>query len=251
MEPVTPEDGGPLDVSQVVAHYGNTQVLNEVSFSVNRAEAFGLVGLNGAGKTTLIRSILSLRPSKGTIRIFGKSSDRPDARHQLVYLPEKFQPSSHLTGWEYLSISLAYFGQRLDRSRAQTLAAGVDLDPSALGRRIRTYSKGMGQKLGLASTLLIDTPLMILDEPMSGLDPRARVLLKDRLKECRSWGRSIFFSSHILSDIEELCDRIAVIHEGRIIFVGTPQAFMSNHPAPTLERSFLAALTAAEPNAAH
>jgi ABC-2 type transport system ATP-binding protein len=187
-----------------------------------------------------------LRRAEGDIRIFGVRNESPEARRHLVYLPEKFQPSSQLTGWEYLSILLSYFKQPLDKARARTIAAGVDLDPDVLGRRIRTYSKGMGQKLGLAGTLLVETPLMILDEPMSGLDPRARALLKDRLKACRAAGRSVFFSSHILADIEEICDRIGILHGGKIVFLGTPEDFIARHPAPTLERAFLAALEETE-----
>jgi len=141
---------------------------------------------------------------------------------------------------------LEYYGQRLDKGRAEAIAAKLDLDPAALGRKVRTYSKGMGQKLGLAGTFLVDVPLMILDEPMSGLDPRARVLLKDLLMEVRNAGRTIFFSSHILSDIEEICDRIGVIHDGRMVFLGTPSGFVAAHGGASLERSFLAALEQTE-----
>jgi ABC-2 type transport system ATP-binding protein len=104
----------------------------------------------------------------------------------------------------------------------------------------------MGQKLGLTGTVLVDAPLMILDEPMSGLDPRARVRLKDQLLEARKAGRCIFFSSHILSDIEEICDRIGILHGNRIIFLGTPAEFMTRFAAPTLERAFLAAAEQAD-----
>jgi ABC-2 type transport system ATP-binding protein len=230
----------------VSTSYARKEVLKDVSFSVRPSEAFGLIGLNGVGKTTLIRSVLGLRPAAGKITFYGEPNIDPRARRHLIYLPEKFLPSSQLDGFEYLSLLLAYFQQRLDHARARTVVRGLDLDPAVLSQRIRTYSKGMGQKLGLAGTLLVDTPLMILDEPMSGLDPRARALLKDRLLEHRAAGRSIFFSSHILSDIEEICDRIGVLHGGRIIFLGTPKAFLARHPAPTLERAFLAALEETE-----
>ncbi len=232
----------PLSVGNVSTSYGAKQVLNEVTFDVGPGEAFGLIGLNGAGKTTLIRSILGLRAASGTLQLFGEVSGQPSARRNLVYLPEKFQPSSQLTGWEYLAIMLAYFAQKLDRARAKKIASDLDLDPAAIDRRIRTYSKGMSQKLGLVGTFLVETPLMILDEPMSGLDPRARAFLKDRLKESRATGRAIFFSSHILSDIEEICDRIGILHGGRIVFLGTPQELMTQSAAPSLERAFLSAI---------
>lgn len=242
MDTITADAGLPLDIANVSTGYGKKRVLDGVSLTVAPGEVFGLVGLNGAGKTTLIRSVLALRSAEGSIRIFGVENKVAASRSKLVYLPEKFQPWSQLTGWEYLSVLLGYFGQSVDKNRARAIASGVDLDPDVLGRRVRTYSKGMGQKLGLAGTLLVDTPLMILDEPMSGLDPRARALLKDRLKEHRGAGRAIFFSSHILADIEEICDRIGVLHGGKIIFLGTPQAFLARHPAATLERAFLSAL---------
>ncbi len=238
--------GLPLTITNVTAAYGKKQVLNGVSFDVRRAEVFGLVGLNGAGKTTLIRSILDLRSTVGDIAIFGEPHSAARSRRNLIYLPERFHPSMQLKGFEYLSIVLAYFDQKLDKAAATTIAIKLDLDPEALARKVRTYSKGMGQKLGLAATFLVQAPLMILDEPMSGLDPRARVLLKDRLMEARNAGRAIFFSSHILSDIEEICDRIGVLHGGHIIFLGTPRNFMSKYGAATLERAFLAALEETE-----
>ena len=228
----------PLDVVGVSTAYGKKQVLEDVSLRLNGGEAFGLVGLNGAGKTTLLRSILALRQAAGTITFFGEPNHLAASRRNIVYLPEKFQPSPQLYGWEYLSIHLDYFDRSVDRERARQLAAGLDLDPGALDRKVKTYSKGMGQKLGLIGTLLVGAPLMLLDEPMSGLDPRARVLLKDRLKEAKAGGRTIFFSSHILADIEEICDRIGILHGGRIIFLGDPREFVGRYGGVSLERAF-------------
>jgi ABC-2 type transport system ATP-binding protein len=246
MEVESMPETSPLEVNDLSAAYGKKQILSGISFELRPGEVFGLVGLNGVGKTTLIRSILSLRKATGQTRIFGRQNDAAGARRKLIYLPEKFQPSPQLKGMEHLSILLDYFGQSLDRAKARIIAEGLDLDPSALERKVRTYSKGMGQKLGLVGSFLVDAPLMILDEPMSGLDPRSRVMLKDRLTEARSAGRTIFFSSHILSDIEEICDRICIIHGGRTIFLGTPGEFMAAHADVSLERAFLAALSATE-----
>jgi ABC-2 type transport system ATP-binding protein len=237
-----PADSCPLDIKGVSTAYGKKQVLRDISFSMRPGEVFGLVGLNGAGKTTLIRSILNLRRPTGAIALFGESNLEARARRHLIYLPERFHPPMQLKGFEYLSILLEYFGQSLDRDAAMVMAEKLDLDPGALARQVRTYSKGMGQKLGLVGSFLVDAPLMILDEPMSGLDPRARVFLKDQLMAARNAGRSIFFSSHILSDIEEICGRIGVLHDGRIVFLGTPQAFVAQTNAPTLERAFLAVI---------
>ncbi len=236
----------PLAVEGVSTSYGKRQILNQVSFSLVAGECFGLIGLNGIGKTTLIRSILALRSAAGKITFFGEPNAVAKSRRHLVYLPEKFQPSPQLYGWEYLSIHLDYFGQSVDKDKARDMARGLDLDPVALDRKVKTYSKGMGQKLGLVGTLLVDAPLLILDEPMSGLDPRARVMLKDRLMEARNAGRTIFFSSHILADIEEICDRIGILHAGKIIYLGKANEFMSTMQASSLERAFLAALEAEE-----
>lgn len=236
----------PLLVSDVTTSYGKRKILEDVSFSLAPGECFGLIGLNGIGKTTLIRSILALREATGTISFFGEPNTVGRSRRHLVYLPEKFQPSPQLYGWEYLNIHLAYFGQSVDKPAARVMAEGLDLDPSALDRKIKTYSKGMGQKLGLTGTLLVDAPLMVLDEPMSGLDPRARVMLKDRLMEARTAGRTIFFSSHILADIEEICDRIGILHAGKLIYLGRADDFVAITQSQSLERAFLAALEAEE-----
>ncbi|MGE0282889.1 MAG: ABC transporter ATP-binding protein [Rhodospirillaceae bacterium] len=236
----------PLEVQGVSTAYGKKRVLNDVSFSLRPAEVFGLVGMNGAGKTTLIRSMLNLRNCTGRISFFGEPHTDARARRHLIYLPERFSPSSQLRGFEHLAITLEYFKQALDRDLARRMARALDLDPRALDQTVRTYSKGMAQKLGLVGAFMVDARLMILDEPMSGLDPRARVCLKDQLLEARNMGRCIFFSSHILSDIEEICDRIAVLHESRIIFVGTPTDFVARFAAPTLERAFLKALDESE-----
>jgi ABC-2 type transport system ATP-binding protein len=236
----------PLYVAGVSAAYDKKTVLTDISFALVPGEIFGLVGLNGAGKTTLIRSILNLRTGPGQISFFGEPNAASKSRRHLIYLPERFHPPVQLKGYEYLSIVLEYFGQSLDKARAQTIAGSLDLDPAALARKVKTYSKGMGQKLGLVGAFLVDVPLMILDEPMSGLDPRARVMLKDDLMDVRRAGRTIFFSSHILSDIEEICDRIGIIHGGRLVFLGTPAEFVAKHGGATLERSFLAAIEESE-----
>ncbi len=240
------EPGSPLSVSGVAASYGKVQVLNDISFDLVSGEAFGLIGLNGAGKTTLIRSILALGQSIGDVTFFGKPNHAAAARRSMIYLPEKFMPAPQLTGWEHLSLMLSYFRQKVDRAKAAEIAAGLGFDTNALTRRVRTYSKGMGQKIGLIGVLLAEVPLMVLDEPMSGLDPRSRVLLKDRLLDAKAAGRTIFFSSHILADIEEICDRIGIIHGSRLIFLGTPAEFVTRYDSPNLERAFLTALERSE-----
>jgi ABC-2 type transport system ATP-binding protein len=243
---ITAASALPLEAIGLSAAYGKKTVLTDISLALQLGEIFGLVGLNGAGKTTLMRAILNLRTGPGQITFFGEPHTSSKSRRHLIYLPERFHPPVQLKGYEYLSIVLEYFGQRLDKALAQATAEDLDLDPAALERKVRSYSKGMGQKLGLVGAFLVDVPLMILDEPMSGLDPRARVMLKDKLVAYRRSGRTIFFSSHILSDIEEICDRIGVIHGGRRVFLGTPSEFISRHGGSTLERAFLAAIDESE-----
>lgn len=229
----------PLEVRGLSAGYGKRTVISGVDFTLTQGEVFGLIGLNGVGKTTFIKSILGLGEAQGHVSFFGQPIGPPHARAKLAYLPEKFQPSALLKGWEFLALTLSYFRLPLDRDAAQALCTGLDLDAHVLNRNVRTYSKGMGQKLGLVATLLTGLPLLILDEPMSGLDPKARIMLKDRLLEYRGAGRTVFFSSHILADIEEICGRIGIIHGGSLVFMGTPAELIARHGASTLERAFL------------
>ncbi|MBF0354031.1 MAG: ABC transporter ATP-binding protein [Alphaproteobacteria bacterium] len=238
--------GKPIEIKDASAGYGGPNVFEHLSLSIEAGEIFGLIGLNGVGKTTLIKALLGLGEASGSFTFFGEDASLPKSRRHLAYLPEKFMPSHLLSGWEFLEITLDYYGLKLDQDRARALALGLALDPEALAKRGRQLSKGMGQKLGLMATLLTGLPLLILDEPMSGLDPRSRILLKDRLVEYRARGGTVFFSSHILADIEEICGRIGILHAGRLIYVGTPDAFIAKTGAASLERAFLAAITEAE-----
>ncbi len=237
----------PLRVSGVNKAFLDKKVLQDVSLSLEHGEVFGLIGLNGIGKTTLIKTILDLIVAdSGEICLYGVSTLDEAARKNIVYLPEKFQPSRYLKGREYLSLSVSYYGKSYDHARAVIEAEALALDPAALDKRIGAYSKGMGQKLGLIGALMADTPLLILDEPMSGLDPRARIMLKERLVRLKAEGRTLFFSSHILSDIDEICDRIGIIHGGKLLYVGTPHGFREQQEDVSLERAFLAAINAAD-----
>jgi ABC-2 type transport system ATP-binding protein len=232
-----------LSIENIVKEFKGLNVLKGVSFKVKQGEIFGLVGLNGIGKTTLIKIILDLlRQDSGEIKLFGKINSNLDSKLMVAYLPEKFNPSPYLKGYEFLKLSLGYYNLKYSHAEANQLCMELDFDPLILRNRISSYSKGMGQKLGLISVFLTKVPLLILDEPMSGLDPSARIALKNKLISYKNEGKSVFFSSHILADIEEICDTIGVINNGNLIYEGNSQKFMENFPAKNLEESFLKAI---------
>ncbi|MET0155790.1 MAG: ABC transporter ATP-binding protein [Rickettsiales bacterium] len=235
----------PLTISGVHKRYGKKPVLRDVGFSVEKGEAFGLIGLNGAGKTTLIKIMLDLcDPDAGAATLFGEPATRWRSRRNLAYLPEHFRPGQQLKGKEFLSLQLSFYGKKYDAERAESYCDRLDLPRDALYRRTAKYSKGMGQKLGLVAAFMCDVPLLVLDEPMSGLDPKARMLLKKLLLESKAKGKTIFFSSHILSDVAEICDRIAVLHNGSVVFCGTPGECVSSYAGSDLEDAFMNAIAA-------
>jgi ABC-2 type transport system ATP-binding protein len=237
-------DNLPIEIQNINKSFGDKQVLNDISFSVKPGEIFGLIGLNGVGKTTLIKIILDLLTTgSGESKFFGINTTNTESRKNIAYLPEKFYPSLFLKGDEFLSLALSYYNQSYDKDKAILLAKTLDLDPTVLEYKISKYSKGMGQKLGLLSVFLSLAPLLILDEPMSGLDPSARIQLKKLLLDYAHQQKTVFFSSHILSDIDEICNRIAIIDKGNLIFVGTPAEFKEKYSHESLEKAFLKAIT--------
>jgi len=224
--------------------------LDAVNLNVERGEVFGLVGANGAGKTTLIRCLLDLAASDaGTIEIFGGAAREPASRRHLSYLPERFNPPHYLRGEEFLRAMLALAGERYDRARAESLLDELELERDALSRPVRNLSKGMNQKLGLAACLLVPRDLYLLDEPMSGLDPAARVAVKSVLRRLHGEGRTLFFTSHVLADVEELCGSLAVLDRGRLRFRGSPAALREKYAESRLEAAFMRCIRerAAEP----
>lgn len=235
-------NASPLSIQQLNKSFDSHHVLQDISFDLKEGEIFGLIGLNGAGKTTMIKIILDLlKADSGDVSIFDENARTVNARKNICYLPEKFQPSRYLKGMEFLDMALSYYSKKLDREQARELSAAFDLRPEMLEERVGAYSKGMGQKLGLMSAFMVAPPFLILDEPMSGLDPSARIKLKRMLRKAREEGATIFFSSHILSDIDEICDRIGIIHDGKLLYVGTPKQFRKEYGG-TLEEAFLGAI---------
>lgn len=233
----------PLTISGLTTRYGRKTVLSGIDLSVAPGTIFGLIGLNGAGKTTLIKSVLDLiEIRQGTVELFGESHLKASSRRNLAYLPEQFLPSPYLTGNEFVELSLSAYGLKADRAEAEAMAERLALDPAMLGKRVTTYSKGMGQKAGLIGTLLTRRALLMLDEPMSGLDPRARIRLKDTLVDYRDDGHTVFLCSHILADLDELCDQIAVLHQGHLVYDGPPAGLRELQGEASLERAFLRAI---------
>lgn len=229
-----------IGIHHVSADYGHGPVIEDITFDIMTGETFGLIGLNGVGKTTLIKIILGLmESSKGFIEVFGKKTLDPASKKKIAYLPEKFEPPPFLSGLEFVRFSLDLYRRPFKEEAVLQAADRVSLQRPSLKRRVNTYSKGMRQKTGLIGTWLTECPLLILDEPMSGLDPLARVLVKDEIIACRNRGMTVFLSSHILADMDEICDRIAIIHDGALKFVGTPASLKSKTKQEYLERAFL------------
>jgi ABC-2 type transport system ATP-binding protein len=229
-----------LKFQRVSKFYGSFQALKEVNLEVREGECFGLVGVNGAGKTTLIKCLLDFcETDSGCIEIFGLDHRSTASRRRLAFLPERFSPPYYLTGRDFLAYLLNLRGLRYDQTQAKAMLAQLDLDPVCLSRPVRSYSKGMAQKLGLVGCFLTQRDLYVLDEPTSGLDPKARALFKDIARRLRAESKTIFFTSHSLPDVAETCDRIAVTHDGRVFFMGTPSELRHRYDNEDLEQAFL------------
>jgi ABC-2 type transport system ATP-binding protein len=230
----------PLHISGISKSF-NKNVLDNINFSVQQNHIFGFIGLNGQGKTTLIKIILDLLDQDmGEVEIFGKSRVLPEARTRICYLPEKFQPALYQTGFEFLGFVLSFYQRKINEIEAYKICENLDLSYQVLHEKIAKYSKGMTQKLGLLAVFLSGADLIILDEPMSGLDPLARIALKKELLDYHSKNKTIFFSSHILSDIDEICNQIGVLHASNLRYTGSPAQFKQLHQALTLDSAFLA-----------
>ncbi|HZI88873.1 MAG TPA: ABC transporter ATP-binding protein [Candidatus Polarisedimenticolia bacterium] len=224
-----------LELAGVTKIYRSTMRLRpftaveEVSLSLRRGEIFGLLGPNGAGKTTTIKMMLGLtRPTRGTIRIWGRQPQDRMARLKLGYLPENPSFYDHLTAREYLGLvgSLFDLPRATSRRRADELLRRLGLADD-VRKPLRKFSKGMTQRLGLAQALLNQPDLLILDEPMSGLDPIGRADVKQILREERARGATVLMSSHVLAETETLCDRVAILHRGRVLEQGEVKGLLS------------------------
>jgi ABC-2 type transport system ATP-binding protein len=204
-------------------------VLKGITFSVREGEIFGYLGPNGAGKTTTIKCLLGLiRPDAGTVDIFGRSSLSPRSRETLGFLPENPYFYDYLTAREFLAFTADLFGlARRDKAeRIARLLKLVGLERAA-DLPLRKYSRGMLQRAGLAQALINDPKLVILDEPLGGMDPLGRKEIRDIIVRFKDEGKTVFFTSHILQDIEMICDRVAIIVGGRIVREGALRDLVS------------------------
>ena len=237
-----------ISVKQLKVSYRHTAILKDVSLNVSPGEFFGLVGVNGAGKSTFIKALLDfIDVDSGELTIFGVNSAATKARESLAFLPERFVAPYYLTGEEFIDYMLSLHGvpqERGTEDKVEAMAAALDLRISSLKESVRNYSKGMTQKLGLAACFLSGKKLLVLDEPMSGLDPKARVLVKRQLLALKARGTTVFFSSHLLADVEELADRMTILHQGELPFTGTPAECIDLHQTDNLETAFIRCIDA-------
>lgn len=195
-------------------------VLEGISFDIHEGEVFGFLGPNGAGKTTTIKIITGLlRPDSGSVSVFGLSPDSLSAKQRIGFLPESPYFYEHLTGYEFLKIHAVLSNLKKPKERTLTLLQRVGLK-DAMHVQLRSYSRGMLQRIGIAQAMIASPDLLILDEPLTGLDPIGRKEIKDLILEEKNRGTTIFFSSHILPDAEAVCDRIGIVIDGKIKEIG-------------------------------
>jgi ABC-2 type transport system ATP-binding protein len=198
--------------------------VDRLNLEVEEGEIYGFLGRNGAGKTTTIKMLLGLIfPTEGTATVLGKPLGDIDAKSQLSYLPEEAYFYESMSGWDILD----FYGRLFripepERSkRVEKCLKDVYLDPKAWKRPLRGYSKGMRQRIGIAQSLINDPKLLFLDEPTSGLDPIAHAELRDIIVNVGRQGKTVFLSSHQLADVEMVCDRVSIIHRGKLLKSGT------------------------------
>jgi len=211
-----------LEVQNIDKKLAKKQVLHRVSFGVKKWEIYGFLGPNGAGKTTTMKSILWLiHPESGSIKVFWEEGLTLESKKKIGFMPENTYLYKHLTGREFLKFNGTFFGLSgniLDE-KVNELLEKVWLE-NAWDKYLKSYSKWMLQRVWLAQSIINNPELLFLDEPMSWLDPIGRKMVKDLLIELRDAGTTIFFNTHILADVESICDRISIINYGHLIVEG-------------------------------
>jgi ABC-2 type transport system ATP-binding protein len=225
----------------VVEYAQGTRAVNGLSLEVRAGEVFGFLGPNGAGKTTTMNVLLGfVKPTAGDAFLFDISVGRPIARQRIGYLPELTYYYTFLTAEELLRFYARIFGLRgaAAARRIGEVLDLVELDGEARRRLIRTYSKGMQQRIGVAQALINNPDLLILDEPTSGLDPIGRMKIRAIIQRLKAEGKTIFFSSHELGEVETVCDRVAILHRGELKAEGRIADLTARHRG-NLEQVFL------------
>jgi ABC-2 type transport system ATP-binding protein len=206
--------------------------LKNCSLKIFQGETFGLLGLNGAGKTTLLKSLLGIvKPTHGRAQLFGQSIASPEIRQRIGYLPENAYFYEYLTGWEVLEFTADLFQvpYSIRRQRIPALLDMVGLAKTAAKKKkMRQYSKGMQQRIGMAQALINDPDIVFLDEPMSGLDPLGRKQMRDIILSLSNNRKTIFFNSHVLTEVEQICTRIGILARGELIVCGTLDEVLSS-----------------------
>lgn len=209
-----------LEVKNLTKRFGKFHALNGVNIELNKGEIYGFIGPNGAGKSTTIRVLLGiLKATEGTAKIFGKDAwnDAVEIHKRIAYVPGDVNLWPNLTGGEVIDLFISLRGGN-NKSRRAELIKKFDLDPT---KKCRTYSKGNRQKVALVAAFSSDADLYILDEPTSGLDPLMEQVFQECVMDAKNAGKSVLLSSHILSEVEKLCDKVAIIRQGEIIETGT------------------------------
>ncbi len=228
-----------ISIDNITKRYGSLVAVDDVSYTVNRGEFFAFLGPNGAGKTTVVRMLLGFsRPSDGTITIDGIPAGRSESRKKVGYLPELHRIPPYLSGLEYLLRHAAFCG--LIGSSAKNAVGEILERVGMIGKekkKASTYSKGMAQRIGLGAALLGDPELLILDEPVSGLDPLGMRDVRILLEEFKNRGNTIILNSHLLSEVERLCDTTAIMNNGSIITKGPISNIVQDNE--TLEDVFI------------
>ncbi|MCX5780165.1 MAG: ABC transporter ATP-binding protein [Firmicutes bacterium] len=235
-----------IEITGVSKSYNRGQVkaVDDVSLTINNGEIFGFLGPNGAGKTTLLKMITGiLNPDQGKIKINGHdiSSEPLAAKMEFGFVPDDPNVFGRLTGIEYLNFMADIYRvpTAIRLPRMQELLQRFDM-AAAVGDRMQSYSHGMKQKIVVIAALLHNPPVWILDEPMTGLDPRSSFDLKEMMREHADAGKTVFFSTHVLDVAEKICDRLAIINKGKIIFTGSMEEIHAHaQQNQTLENLFL------------
>jgi ABC-2 type transport system ATP-binding protein len=208
-----------IETKGLTKRFGTTTALADLTLDIEAGEVFGFLGPNGAGKTTTVRLLLGLlRPTSGSSRVVGLDAwaDPVEVHRHVAYVPGEFAVWPTLTGAETMELLGSLHGD-VDLAYQRELCERFDFDPS---RKARSYSKGNRQKIALVAALSTRAPVLILDEPTAGLDPLKEVTFRDCVSEARARGQTVFLSSHILSEVEALCDRVGILRAGKLVDVG-------------------------------